>query len=43
MKQKVRRAVGQIYRSKGERNFVAGYYHADFVIDSQPASLAKVG
>lgn len=42
-RQKIRRAVGRIYRSKGERNFVSGYYHADFAIDTQAANLAKVG
>jgi SAM-dependent methyltransferase len=42
-KQKIRRAVGQLYRSKGERNFVSGYYNADFVMDSQSATLSKVG
>ncbi len=34
LRQKVRRAVGRLYRSKGERNFVAGYYQADFAIDT---------
>lgn len=30
---KVRRAVGRLYRSKGERHLVSGYYKADFTID----------
>ncbi|QEH36641.1 hypothetical protein OJF2_52260 [Aquisphaera giovannonii] len=30
---KVRRAVSQVYRSRGERNQVSGYYKADFAID----------
>jgi len=43
IKQKVRRAVGRIYRSKGERNVLSGHYHADFVTDFRAANLSRVG
>jgi SAM-dependent methyltransferase len=39
---KVRRALSQLYRSKGERHQIAGYYSADFTIDL-PEVLAKAG
>ena len=41
---KLRRRVGMMYRSRGERNFVRDYHHAAFTIDAEPTiSLAKVG
>jgi len=40
---KVRRGLGQIYRSKGERQQVASYYHADFAFDPSPSPLAMAG
>jgi SAM-dependent methyltransferase len=42
--EKLRRGLSQIYRSKGERNQIAGYYNASFTIDG-PAVLpmAKAG
>jgi SAM-dependent methyltransferase len=42
--EKVRRRLGQLYRSRGERHQIADYYHADFTVDTEPTlSLAKVG
>jgi SAM-dependent methyltransferase len=35
--EKVRRSVSQFYRSKGERRQIAGYYSAEFAIDSGAA------
>ncbi len=43
MGQKIRRTLGNLYRSRGERNFVKGYYTADLAIDVVPTVLAKVG
>jgi SAM-dependent methyltransferase len=34
---KVRRAVSQVYRSKGERRQIADYYIAEFVVEIDPA------
>ena len=42
-KQKVKRTVGRLYRSRGERLVASGYYKAEFAIDSSPKPLAKVG
>jgi ubiquinone/menaquinone biosynthesis C-methylase UbiE len=39
---KLRRAISQIYRSKGERHQIAAYHHADFTIDVG-APLAQAG
>jgi ubiquinone/menaquinone biosynthesis C-methylase UbiE len=36
--EKLRRRISQLYRSKGERNQVAGYYSADFTIELDPAA-----
>ena len=36
--EKVRRRVSQIYRSKGERRQIAGYYSAEFAIDTAAAA-----
>jgi hypothetical protein len=36
LSEKMRRGLSQIYRSKGERRHIAGYYSADFVIDVEP-------
>ena len=33
--EKLRRRASMIYRSKGERRQLAGYYEADFTIDSR--------
>ena len=42
--QKLRRGLAQIYRSKGERNQIAGYYHASFTIDAPSVGpMAKAG
>ena len=42
--EKVRRSVGRIYRSKGERHQLSAYYQADFTVEvSPPITLAKVG
>jgi SAM-dependent methyltransferase len=41
--QKLRRGLGMLYRSKGERHQVADYYKASFTIDAAPTTLAKVG
>jgi SAM-dependent methyltransferase len=38
--EKLRRRASMIYRSKGERNQVAGYYAADFMIDLDHAPFA---
>jgi SAM-dependent methyltransferase len=43
LSRKLRRGLGQIYRSKGERHQIADYYKADFVLDQNPTALAKVG
>jgi SAM-dependent methyltransferase len=41
---RVRRALAQVYRSRGERHQIAHYYRADFTVDTEPTlSLAKVG
>jgi SAM-dependent methyltransferase len=40
--QKVRRGLGQLYRSRGERYQVAAYYEADFALDVA-TSLAHAG
>ena len=40
-RQKMRRAFSRVYRSKGERNLVSGYYKADFTIDV-PAKVSGV-
>ena len=34
--EKLRRRASMIYRSKGERHQIAGYYEADFTIDLEP-------
>ena len=39
---KLRRALGQVYRSKGERFQIADYYTADFTIDIDDR-LAQAG
>ena len=39
---KLRRALGQLYRSKGERFQIAEYYSADFTIDIDDR-LAQAG
>jgi SAM-dependent methyltransferase len=36
--QKLRRRISQLYRSKGERYQIAGYYSADFTIELDPAA-----
>ena len=42
--EKLRRGLAQIYRSKGERNQVAGYYNAAFTIDGPDVvPMAKAG
>jgi SAM-dependent methyltransferase len=42
--QKLRRGLGRIYRSKGERNQLAGYYHASFTTDGPTViPMAKAG
>ncbi|HEV3166064.1 MAG TPA: methyltransferase domain-containing protein, partial [Isosphaeraceae bacterium] len=40
--QKLRRRVARVYRSKGERNQIAAYYHAELLIELAPA-LAQTG
>ena len=42
VKTKLRRAVAQIYRSKGERLQIADYYRAEFSIDID-ARLSQAG
>lgn len=52
-RKKMRRSLSKLYRSKGERSLLSGYYKADFTIDvaaknsvafaSSPAALARVG
>ena len=37
--EKLRRRLARLYRSKGERYQIAGYYEADFVIDLDTAGL----
>ena len=39
--EKLRRRASQLYRSKGERRQIAGYYTADFTIDLEPAAIAR--
>ena len=42
--EKVRRQTSMLYRSKGERRQIAGYYKAEFTIDMEaerPARLAS--
>ena len=39
---KIRRALSQIYRSKGERFQIAGYYSADFTVEID-GRLAQAG
>jgi SAM-dependent methyltransferase len=42
--EKLRRTVGQLYRSKGERRMISQYYHSQFQVDlASPVSLAKAG
>jgi len=42
--EKLRRGLAQIYRSKGERNQIAGYYSSSFTIDGPAiAPMAKAG
>lgn len=42
--QKLSRKLARVYRSKGERNRLSGYYQADFTVDAAPQfPLAKVG
>jgi SAM-dependent methyltransferase len=36
--EKIRRRASMIYRSKGERRQIAGYFKADFTIDSEPGA-----
>lgn len=36
---KIRRRVSMIYRSKGERHQIAGYYQAKFTIDTEPVAV----
>lgn len=40
---RVRRRVAQLYRSKGERRFLADYYRSDLRVDLGVAELARVG
>jgi SAM-dependent methyltransferase len=40
--EKLRRRASMIYRSKGERRQIAGYYKAEFTIDSEPGELRPV-
>jgi SAM-dependent methyltransferase len=42
MTTKLRRTLSQVYRSKGERRQIAGYYAAEFTIDVE-GSLAQAG
>ena len=42
LRQKLRRGLSQVYRSKGERRQISGYYSAEFTLDLAPA-LAKAG
>jgi SAM-dependent methyltransferase len=42
LRQKLRRGLAQVYRSKGERRQIAAYYAAEFTLDVAPA-LAKAG
>jgi SAM-dependent methyltransferase len=42
LSEKVRRRTAMIYRSKGERRQLAGYYKADFTIDSEPGAVRAV-
>ncbi len=39
--QKLRRAIAQLYRSKGERRQIADYHKARFFIDTAAATLAR--
>ena len=41
-RQKLRRALAQVYRSKGERHQIADYYAADFTIEVE-SHLALAG
>jgi SAM-dependent methyltransferase len=41
--QKLRRGLGMLYRSKGERHQLADYYKASFTIEATPTALARVG
>ena len=41
--EKLRRRISQIYRSKGERHQIAGYYAADFTIDLDPTAAPGLG
>ena len=34
LRAKLRRRLGSLYRSKGERQQIAGYYHADFTVET---------
>ncbi len=43
IRRKIRRALSQIYRSKGERNLVSGYYQVDFTVDVPNKVQAPVG
>jgi SAM-dependent methyltransferase len=40
--EKLRRRASMIYRSKGERNQLGGYYKADFTIDTEPETKPAV-
>ena len=39
--EKMRRGFAQLYRSKGERQQISGYYPADFVIDVETAARGR--
>ncbi|MBX6313464.1 MAG: class I SAM-dependent methyltransferase [Isosphaeraceae bacterium] len=41
--EQVRRRLGRLYRSRGERQQIAAYYRADFTLDLASSSWAKVG
>ena len=42
LSEKLRRRASMIYRSKGERRQIAGYYEADFTIDLEPGAVPPV-
>lgn len=41
--QKLKQGIGQLYRSKGERQQVASYYHAEWTLDVGTLALAQAG
>jgi SAM-dependent methyltransferase len=40
LRQKIRRRLGMLYRSKGERQAVAGYYHSEFSVETGAESVS---